>query len=255
MLRIVSCIAVQHDLLHLIFAAVICVMGAMLTMRLFSRVRRTQGLQKLNWLFLSGFVGGSSIWTTHFVAMLGYETPVVNGYDPVLTLISLLLAVFVTLAGFAIASHGQKSALVEAGGVIVGLGVVVMHYVGIAAYRAAGHLEWDRSYVVASIFLAAIFGAVAVNRMVRPATRYCKHYASLALVLAIVLAHFTGMAGLTIVVDPMVAPPQEMISHGHHDGYRLCGHGRHSHARCLDLHHRHAVDAGSRGALPAPFSA
>ena len=183
-------------------------------MRLFSRVRRTQGLQKLNWLFLSGFVGGSDIWTTHFVAMLGYETPVVNGYDPVLTLISLLLAVFVTLAGFAIASHGQKSALVEAGGVIVGLGVVVMHYVGIAAYRAAGHLEWDRSYVVASIFLAAIFGAVAVNRMVRPATRYCKHYASLALVLAIVLAHFTGMAGLTIVVDPMVAPPQEMISTG-----------------------------------------
>jgi diguanylate cyclase (GGDEF)-like protein len=212
MFTLFSCIAVQHSPGHLIAATIICVLGASLTMRLFSRVRRTQGLQKLNWLFLSGFVGGSMIWTTHFVAMLGYQTPVVNGYDPTLTLVSLFLGIVVTMVGFWIASFNQKSALIEAGGMIVGLGIVVMHYVGIAAYRAAGHLEWDRSYVAASIILGAIFGAVATNRAGRQISRFCKYGAALALILAVVLTHFIGMAGLTISLDPSMPAPAEIIS-------------------------------------------
>ncbi len=41
-------------------------------MRLFSRARLATGVQKVNWLFLAGVNGGAAIWTTHFVAMLGY---------------------------------------------------------------------------------------------------------------------------------------------------------------------------------------
>ncbi|MGO7719035.1 hypothetical protein, partial [Rhizobium johnstonii] len=51
------CITVEHSLPHLIFATVICVLGSILSMRLFTRVRRSQGLQKTNWLFLSGDAG------------------------------------------------------------------------------------------------------------------------------------------------------------------------------------------------------
>jgi len=214
MFRLISCIAVQHDFSHLIFAAIICVLGSVLAMRLFSRVRRTQGLQKLNWLFLSGFVGGSTIWTTHFVAMLGYKTPVVNGYDPTLTLVSLLAGVVLTIAGFSIASISQKGALIEAGGAIVGLGVVLMHYIGIAAYQAAGHLEWERSYVVVSIISGAVFGAITTNRIARPVTRFCKYGSSLALILAITSTHFIGMAGLTINLDPSIPLSPEIISGG-----------------------------------------
>jgi diguanylate cyclase (GGDEF)-like protein len=212
MLKVISCIAVQHSITHLLFATTICILGSVLTMRLFTRARRAQGLQKFNWLFLTGFVGGSMIWTTHFVAMLGYQTPVINGYDPTLTLISLLLSIVVTMAGFSIASLNQKSGLVEAGGAIVGLGIVVMHYTGIAAYRAAGDLEWDRSYVAASIVFAALFGAVATNRIARPLSRFCKYGAAGALILAVVLTHFTGMAGLTISVDQGLPIPGGIIS-------------------------------------------
>jgi diguanylate cyclase (GGDEF)-like protein len=212
MFRLISCIAVQHSFSHLLFAATICVLGSMLAMRLFSRVRRTQGLQRLNWLFLSGFVGGSTIWTTHFVAMLGYRTPVVNGYDPTLTLISLVVGIVVTIAGFSVASASKRGPLVEAGGAIVGLGVALMHYIGIAAYEAAGHLEWDRSYVIVSILSGAFFGAIATNRIARPVTRFSKYGSSIALVLAIVSTHFIGMAGLTIDLDPGIAMSPEIIS-------------------------------------------
>jgi len=214
MLRIISCITVEHSLPHLVFATVICLLGSVLTMRLFSRVRRTEGLQKYNWLFLSGFVGGSTIWTTHFVAMLGYQSPATNGYEPELTLLSLFIGIAASVIGFSIAALTPKSALIEAGGAIVGLGIACMHYVGIAGYKVAGHMVWSEPYVVASLIAAAIFGAIATNRVARPVTRFCKHGSALALILAIVLTHFTGMAGLTIVPDSAIPVTGELISVG-----------------------------------------
>jgi len=211
MFTVISCITTNHSLAHVLTAAIICVLGSCLAMRLFSRARKTDGVQKLNWLFLAGFVGGTTIWTTHFVAMLGYETPVINGYDPLLTLASLVIGIVVTTAGFSIIAFGGKGALVEAGGVIIGMGVVAMHYVGIAAYDAAGHLEWSRGYIAASVYFAVVFGAVAANLAVRAPSRRGKRCASLALVLAIVFAHFTSMAGLTIVLDASVAVPHGII--------------------------------------------
>lgn len=212
MYRLLSCIAVQHSVWHLAMAAAICIFGSLLTMRLYSRVRRTQGLQCWNWMFLASFVGGSTIWATHFVAMLGYHSPIVMGYEPSLTILSLMLAIVVTGAGFAIASYDAESALVEAGGMVTGLGIAAMHFTGIAAYRASGQMHWDMTYVAASIFFGAAFGAIATSRIARPVTRFCKYGGAIALVLAIVLTHFTGMAGLTLSPDPTLLAPPELIS-------------------------------------------
>lgn len=200
--------------MHLAFATIICVLGSFLTTRLFSRVGKAQGMQRLNWLFLSSFIGGTTIWTTHFLAMLGYRTSVATGYQVILTIISLLLVIAVSMAGFAIASVGKKGLLIEAGGVIVGLGIVVMHYTGIGAYDVAGQMQWDRSYVIASLVFAAVFGAIITNRIARPDSRFCRRTSALAMILAIVLTHFTGMAGLTILPDTAVAVPPEVISTG-----------------------------------------
>jgi diguanylate cyclase (GGDEF)-like protein len=214
MLRIISCIAVEHSLRHLIFATVICLLGSLLTVRLFSRVRRTHGLQKLNWLFLSGVVGGATIWTTHFIAMLGYQAPALSGYEPNLTLISLFVAIASTMIGFTIASTRRNDALVEAGGAIVGLGVAAMHYVGIAGYKVAGDIEWSSTYVVCSLIAAVGFGALVTNRVSRPKARLSRIGAAIPLILAIVSTHFFGMAGMTIIPDATVAVPREILSVG-----------------------------------------
>jgi diguanylate cyclase (GGDEF)-like protein len=215
MLRIISCIAVEHSLPHLLFATVICVLGCVLTVRLFSKVRRTQGLQRLNWLFLSGFVGGATIWTTHFIAMLGFRAPTLTGYEPGTTLLSLFIGVSSAMIGFSIASlRRERTALIEAGGAVVGLGVAAMHYVGIAGFKVAGEIEWSRAYVVGSLLTAAVFGALVTNRIARPTTRFSKSGAALPLILAIVSTHFVGMAGMTIVPDAAVSVPAEILSVG-----------------------------------------
>ena len=215
MLRIISCIAGEHSLPHLLFATAICVLGSLLTVRLFSKVRRTQGLQRLNWLFLSGFVGGATIWTTHFIAMLGYLAPTLSGYEPGMTLLSLFVGISSAMIGFGIASvRRERTVLIEAGGAIVGLGVAAMHYIGIAGFKVAGDIEWSRTYVVGSLITAAVFGALVTNRIARPTTRFGKVGAALPLVLAIVSTHFVGMAGMTIVPDAAISVPAEILSGG-----------------------------------------
>ena len=214
MTDIINCIVYEHDWRGLLLAALVCVVGSVISMRLFARTRRTTGAKRAHWLFLSAVVCGSTIWTTHFVAMLGYEPPVQHAYDPVMTLASLFIAIGASLTGFVITSSTRTSPLIEFGGAIVGLGIVAMHFTGMYAFRMTGHFEWDTTTVVASAVFGTFFGAVAMNRIARPVTRFCKYGSSVALVLAIVTMHFTAMGAFTIVYDPSLPVPPSMIPNG-----------------------------------------
>lgn len=211
MLEVLSCLVVEHDPLSLIAAVTICVFGSLLTMRLFGRVRNTRGVARLSWISLTSVIGGAGIWTTHFVAMMGYEAEVLAGYEPTATLISLVLAITITGIGFMIAAATQRSLLIEAGGAIVGAGIACMHYVGMSGYQVQGHIEWNSSYVIASLIAGAMFGAVATSRVARPVTRFCRYGGGVALVLAIALTHFIGMTAVTVVPDAQAALPADML--------------------------------------------
>lgn len=211
MLKFVNCIVVDHDPVSLAAAVGICVCGALLTMRLFGRIRSTRGVARASWISLTSVIGGCSIWTTHFVAMMGYEAGVVTGYEPQRTLMSLVLAVSITGIGFAIAGLAQRSLVIEAGGAIVGLGIAAMHYVGMSGYQVQGQLEWDRSYVVLSLVCGAVFGAIATNRASRPLTRFCRLGGGVALLVAIASTHFLGMTAVTVVPDIQAQLPHDVL--------------------------------------------
>lgn len=93
MFKVISCIAFDHKLDVLALAVLVCVLGVFLTVRLHIRAFRSHNIQKLNWLLMSGIIGGSTIWTAHFIAMLSYRVELVHGYHPMLTLGSLGVAV------------------------------------------------------------------------------------------------------------------------------------------------------------------
>ncbi len=211
MLEVLTCIAVEHDPLSLIAAVSVCLFGSLLTMRLFGRVRNTRGVTRASWISLTSVIGGAGIWTTHFVAMMGYEADVLAGYEPTATLTSLVLAIATTGIGFAIAAATQRSLLIEAGGALVGGGIAAMHYVGMSGYQVQGHLEWNQAYVVASLIAGPVFGALATSRVARPVTRFCRYGGGVALVLAIASTHFIGMTAVTVVPDASAALPANML--------------------------------------------
>ena len=97
MLAIIACIGLEHDPKFTIAAIVVLISGALVTMRLFARARRTTSIIKGMWIILAGLIGGGTIWSTHFIAMLAYESPIALAYDPALTGLSLLVAMFMTI--------------------------------------------------------------------------------------------------------------------------------------------------------------
>lgn len=211
MFKILSCIAMDHDYALVALAALVCVLGSVLSMRLYARVRRTTGAQKLNWLFLAGVIGGSTIWTTHFIAMLSYKTSMMHAYEPVLTLASLFVAIVITTLGLGITALHKTGWTIELGGGIMGAGIAIMHYMGMMGYQISGVMEWDFTYYLASILLGIGFGALATSRIARPVTRFCKYGGALSLILAIVSMHFTGMAALTVIPNPLIFPSAMLI--------------------------------------------
>lgn len=211
MLKVLQCLTVDHDFRYTTAAVLVCMLGSFVTMRLFSRARQARGWQKVNWLFLAGVNGGSAIWTTHFVAMLGYVAAGEVGYDPYLTGLSLLIAIATTTTGFAISAYGGRTALVEAGGATVGLGIAAMHYTGMAAYQIQGMIFWNQTYVIASLVLGAVFGALAVNRIARPVNRFCQYSSVAFLILAIASMHYTGMASMLFEFDPRIVISESLL--------------------------------------------
>jgi diguanylate cyclase (GGDEF)-like protein len=209
--RLFSCIFVDHDLRYVAAAVLVCFLGASLTVRLFSRMRRANGFEKGLRLFMAGFIGGTATWGTHFLAMLGYTSVGMAGYELGLTMLSLGVAIAAVTAGLGIAAYGGRSLLLEAGGVLLGLGIVAMHYLGMAAYEIQGVIIWDWRYVTASLVAGAVFGGLATNRVGRPLGPFCHHGATAALILAITSAHFLGMAAIDVVLDSGLTMPEAIL--------------------------------------------
>src|SRR2546426_342363 len=114
-----------------------------------------RGLARRVWLVAAAITMGSGIWSMHFVGMLAFIMPMSMSYDIGLTIVSLVVAIVVTSGGFYILSRQSASPLrLGVSGVFMGLGIVAMHYTGMAAMRAHADLTYDRLAVawIASLY-------------------------------------------------------------------------------------------------------
>ena len=212
MLKVISCVAYEHDYAFVLVAALVCVMTSVMTVRLFDRAERLSTELQLSWILLSGMAGGAAIWTTHFVAMLGFQLPMDHAFDPVLTIASLLIAIGFTAGGFYLAVERTRGLPREAGGVVIGIGIVAMHFTGMAGLETSGHIEWDEGLVVAAVLFALAFGVLTVHLLARRRFRASRPLAMLTMVLAICTMHFTAMGAATLVPDASVPSPAYTLS-------------------------------------------
>ena len=206
----------KHDWALVVVAALVCVASAWATFFLYAKAPGPLFRRRLIWVAMTGVVAGSGIWTTHFVAMLAFRTGLPTGYVAAPTLGSLAIAVLGTSLGFAIALGGsqtRRSGLTAAaGGLIVGLSIALMHYVGMLGYRTAGQITWDSAYVVASVLIGAALSAAALL-VAKPGAGVGRQIAAGALLAAgIVGTHFTGMTAVTIVPELRPLGPEHLLS-------------------------------------------
>ncbi|QIG47091.1 EAL domain-containing protein [Nordella sp. HKS 07] len=207
MLKVLTCLTVDHDLRLVAVAAAICAIGSLVAMRLFMRARASDGILRRQWLVMAGTAAGTATWTTHFLAMLAFAPDLSTGYDPFLTTISLLIAVVGMTLAFIVAGWSSTGFHPWLGGALAGLSISAMHYIGMAGFRVAGTVQWETGYVAASVTASIALGMVAIHLTRWPDTIRGRYGAAVAFVLAICSLHFTGMAAVTILPDPLVEVP------------------------------------------------
>ena len=183
-------------------AAVLCAAGAIATTRFFGRMTAVHDVQRRAWLFLTSLASGVTIWCTHFDAMLGYHPGVMLSFNWAMTGVSLALAVGGSALAFLIAGGGPPSrSRAAAGGIVLGLSISSMHYIGMNAIQMHGMMSWNWPLVALSVVFAVV-GSVSALAVVRSDRPQAKNVAALLFFLAVVLLHFTGMSAMSMMRDP-----------------------------------------------------
>ncbi|MDO5894802.1 bifunctional diguanylate cyclase/phosphodiesterase [Agrobacterium sp. Azo12] len=211
---ILTCLVYEHDMRLVVLAGILCLLSATVAMLLLRRAVKSSGLPRVIWIAATGGASGFGIWTTHFVAMLAYDPGFVFGYEINGTLISLAVAIGTTVAAAACATYDTGRHGTVAAGVLFGIGVTSMHFIGMTVIELPGTIVWDRSLVIAASILAVALSvpAFAVRRAERTSGSPVILPAAL-LTLAIVGMHFTAMGAITVVPD-YSAPASNVISAG-----------------------------------------
>ncbi|RAK52543.1 MHYT domain-containing protein [Phenylobacterium deserti] len=190
---------VHHHPVFLFLSMVVAVFGSWTALDLFRRVRSHIGRTRLIWLGAAAVAMGASIWSMHFVAMLGFDPGSPVSYDLPLTFLSLSLAIGATCGAFFAAAHERakkRSLLVS--GLAMGIGICLMHYVGMAALSTAVSLGHDIRLVGLSFVIAVLASTAALFAARRERSLRWRGAAAVILGAAIVGMHYTAMAGLKL---------------------------------------------------------
>ncbi len=214
MQKIISCLVDEHDYRMLLVAVVVCLCGALTAFRLFSRMNGARGLVRGAWLLLTALVAGSTVWATHFLALLAYDPGLRTGFSPTGTMTSLMVAVLFMAAGFFAATTSRDRGNQLAGGLLIGLGIGGMHYTGMSSFVAAGHIEWEAATIAGSVIVGAI-GSILALVVAGDARTFPRQVAAGAmLTLAVCAMHVTGMGAITITPDASIVVPDQLFSGG-----------------------------------------
>ncbi len=210
-------IAGTHDTTLVILSILVAVVAAYTALDLAGRVRMTVGGARYGWLATAALAMGGGIWSMHFVAMLAFSMPGMEvSYEAGLTVLSLLVAIAATGAGFLIVAQAAKPRLLVllASGLVTGLGVAAMHYMGMAAMRMQADLDYDRLWVVISIFIAVGAATAALYLSGRNSRLAERLVAALIMGVAVAGMHYAAMRGSVFRMQPGIDMAHGMASLG-----------------------------------------
>ena len=211
LLTVIHCILYMHDPRLMLVAGLVCAVGIYASFAIGHHAARAAGYAKIRWGIASVLASGSTAWATHFIVLLAFEPGMPAAFEPVVTAISLTCAIAGIGAGvwFSIKARCRVEQFLA--GMVLGAGVITLHYVGQSAYLVQGTVAWNLYLVVPSILLSlplSGFAMIAVGSR----KRRVRAVAAPLLLTSIALLHFCGMAAMTLHYDPTVQLPSDAVS-------------------------------------------
>jgi signal transduction histidine kinase len=198
MLRVLGCVTQEHNLWLLFLAALICAITSTSAFLLLSRTGVRTGVVRRMWGIGAGVIAGLGVWATHFVAMTAYDVGVPLSFAPAPLFGSLALSLAAQTAAFWLAFKAASLRGKALAGCLSGLGIILMHYLGMTGVDALALMQWDAGYVGASVAMSILFAAGAMLVFFVSTSVWRAVQAGGVLLLAICALHFTAMAALTL---------------------------------------------------------
>ncbi|WP_337017494.1 putative bifunctional diguanylate cyclase/phosphodiesterase [Leclercia sp. AS011] len=204
----------QYDQLLVVISFVVAILASYTALNMAGRVVGSTGVAARVWLTGGGIAMGIGIWAMHFIGMLAMDISMRLNYNLLQTALSMFIAIGASLFALWLVSrdHLRRRRLFT-GAVILGTGIVAMHYTGMAALQVEPAIVWDMRWVALSVVIALLASLAALwltFRLRRDAAQVALMRAGAAMLMGIAIAgmHYTGMK----------AAQFPMQAHMHHQG-------------------------------------
>jgi NO-binding membrane sensor protein with MHYT domain len=201
-----------HDPYLVALSVVIAILGGYTGFGLTARIRGTPDASHRLLLAGAAFFLAIGIWTMHFVGMLAAPLPSGTVYLVLPTIVSFLICALVVGFSLFIVSTGEPSLLrVLSSAVLLGAGIVSMHYVGMHGLSGEFAMTHDPAIVALSalIAIAAAYGGLRAFLARQGGVQLM--LSAVAFGIAVSGMHYTAMYGMHLV-------PQSEGSHHHIEG-------------------------------------
>jgi len=128
------------------------------------RVASSQGWKARFWLAGGGTAMGIGVWSMHFIGMLAMKFPMPMHYSIGYTGVSLLLVIVASIVALqqVVSQQHLGWERLTRGALLLGSGIVGMHYLGMYALLIDPGIVWDRGMVILSIVIAYVASGVAL---------------------------------------------------------------------------------------------
>ncbi|MEC4985408.1 MAG: MHYT domain-containing protein [Oscillatoria sp. PMC 1068.18] len=193
----------SYEPLLVILSLTIAVMASYTALDLAGRIPQSEGRSRALWAFGGAVAMGTGIWSMHFIAMLALELPIPAIYDVQITLVSWLDAIAASgVALWLFARPQLNSKVLFGGGIVMGLAIASMHYLGMWGMQVPGTImNYNQWLVALSIVVAiaaasiALWLAFSFRISSKSGFGWLKLGSAVVMGIAISGMHYTGMWG------------------------------------------------------------
>lgn len=201
----------SHNLLLVAASILVAILASFTGLRIASGLRALQPPARKREIAKAAIALGGGIWAMHFIAMLSMRISGELTYAALPTLGSVLVAILITGVGLLILHCSERTTRkIGLAGVLMGLGIVSMHYLGMTAiggktvtYETAGF------FISSSIAIASSVCALGLAYKWRTLRQIA--IGSVLLGIAISAMHYSAMAYTNFIDAPVSAAVGEPI--------------------------------------------
>jgi diguanylate cyclase len=201
-----------HDPYLVALSVVIAILGGYTGFGIAARIRGTPDASHRLLLTGAAFFLAIGIWTMHFVGMLAAPLPDGTLYLVLPTIVSFLICALVVGISLFFVSIGEPTVLrVVSSAVLLGVGIVSMHYVGMHGLSGNIAMAHDSVMVLLSVLIAIAAAYGGLRAFLARQGGVPLALSAVAFGVAVSGMHYTAMAGMHLA-------PSSQGAHQHLQG-------------------------------------